>query len=197
MHEASDDIRRMIRERFAGIARAPEKEARFPVGPESARALGYDPELIELLPLSVTESFAGVGNPLSLGEIRPGQTVLDLGSGAGLDSVLAARRVGPTGRVIGVDLAEEMVEKARRNVRALALGNVEFLQGQIEDLPAGEDTFDVAISNGVLNLCPDKPGALAEIHRVLRPGGSLLLADMLLEDEVTLEEVARMGAWSD
>ena len=197
MHEANDDIRRMIRERFAGIARAPEKEARFPVGPESARALGYDRELIGLLPLSVTESFAGVGNPLSLGEIRPGQTVLDLGSGAGLDSVLAARRVGPTGRVIGVDLAEEMVEKARRNVRALALENVEFLHAQIEDLPVGEDAVDVSISNGVLNLCPDKPGALAEIYRVLRPGGSLLLADILLEDKVTLEEVARLGTWSD
>ncbi len=197
MHEASDDIRRMVRERFAGIALAPEKEARFPVGPDSARALGYDPELIELLSLSATESFAGVGNPLSLGEIRPGQTVLDLGSGAGLDSVLAARRVGPMGRVIGVDLAEEMVEKARRNVQGLALGNVEFVHGQIEDLPVGDDTVDVAISNGVFNLCSDKPGALAETYRALRPGGWLLMADILLEDEVTPDEVARLGTWSD
>jgi SAM-dependent methyltransferase len=197
MQEADEDIRAMVGDRFATIAITPKAETKFPVGPESAKALGYDPETIDRLPHSVTESFAGVGNPLSLGEIRTGQTVLDLGSGAGLDSILAARGVGATGKVMGVDLVEEMVKKARRNVQALGLDNVEFFHGPIEDLPVKVRLADVAISNGVFNLCPDKPKALAETYRALRPGGSFLMADILLEDHVTPEEVARLGTWSD
>jgi SAM-dependent methyltransferase len=197
MAETSEEIRAMIRERFARIATAPEREKKFPVGPQSAKTLGYDPEEIDRLPLSVTESFAGVGNPLSLGEIHPGQTVVDLGSGAGLDSFLAARRVGSTGKAIGVDLVEKMLHKARRNMEALATENVEFFHGLIEDLPLEDAVADIVISNGVFNLCPDKPKALAETYRVLRPGGRLLMADILLEDHVTPEEVARLGTWSD
>jgi SAM-dependent methyltransferase len=197
MAETSEEIRAMIRERFARIATAPEREKKFPVGPQSAKTLGYDPEEIDRLPLSVTESFAGVGNPLSLGEIHPGQTVVDLGSGAGLDSFLAARRVGSTGKAIGVDLVEKMLHKACRNMEALATENVEFFHGLIEDLPLEDAVADIVISNGVFNLCPDKPKALAETYRVLRPGGRLLLADILLEDHVTPEEVARLGTWSD
>ena len=138
-----------------------------------------------------------MGNPLSLGEVRPGETVLDLGSGAGLDSVLAARRAGPGGQVIGIDMTPEMVEKARRNVQAVGLSNVEFLNAPVEAIPLGDDTADVALCNGLFNLCPDKPGALAEVHRVLKPGGRFLIADILLEDRVTPGEVARKGAWSD
>jgi ubiquinone/menaquinone biosynthesis C-methylase UbiE len=145
----------------------------------------------------VTESFAGVGNPHSLGPVHPGETVLDLGSGAGLDSILTARQVGPSGRVIGIDMTPEMVEKARRNVQVLGLTNVEFHQAQVEDLPLEDETADVAICNGLFNLCPDKPKTLAEVYRVLKPGGRLLMADVLLEDRVTPEEVARKGAWSD
>ena len=146
---------------------------------------------------SVTESFAGVGSPLCLGDIRPGEAVLDLGSGAGLDCFLVAARVGSSGRVVGVDLTEEMVKKARENAIALGVRNVEFLCRPIEDLPLEDGVADVAISNGVFNLCPDKPRALAETARVLRPGGRLLMADILLEDRVTPEEVARLGTWSD
>jgi SAM-dependent methyltransferase len=197
MAETGAEIRAMVQERFSRIATAPEYEKKFPVGPQSAKILGYDPEEINRLPLSVTESFAGVGNPLSLGEIHPGQTLVDLGSGAGLDSILAARRVGGAGKVVGVDMVETMVEKARRNVEALGIGNVEFLHGMIEDLPLEDAVADIATSNGVFNLCPDKPKALAETYRVLRPGGWLLMADILLEDHVTPEEVARLGTWSD
>jgi SAM-dependent methyltransferase len=197
MAETGAEIRAMVRERFARIATAPEDEKKFPVGPLSAKTLGYDPEEIDRLPLSVTKSFAGVGNPLSLGEIHPGQTLVDLGSGAGLDSILAARRVGGTGKVVGVDLVEAMVEKARRNVEALGIENVEFLHGAIEDLPLEDAVADIAISNGVFNLCPEKPKALAETYRVLRPGGWLLMADILLEDHVTPEEVTQLGTWSD
>ncbi len=193
---AEDDVRGTVRARFARIATAPRREARR-IGPAVARELGYDAEAIAALPAAVTESFAGVGNPLSLGEVRPGETVLDLGSGAGLDSILAARKVGPAGRVIGIDLTPEMIDKARRNVRAAGLSNVEFQYAPVEELPLGDETADVAICNGLFNLCPDKPGAAAEVYRVLKPGGRLLLADVLLEDHVTPEEVARKGAWSE
>lgn len=197
MSESHEGIRASVRGRFATIAVTPACETKFPVGPESAKSLGYDSEAIDHLPVSVTESFAGVGHPLSLGEILPGETVLDLGSGAGLDCILAAARVGSSGRVFGVDLTEEMVEKARHNAAALGIGNIEFLCAEIEDLPLDDGGVHVAISNGVFNLCPDKPRALAETARVLRPEGRLLMADILLEDHVTPEEVARLGTWSD
>lgn len=191
-----NDIPAKVRKRFARIATAPHRDRR-PIGPAVAKALGYDPSVIVHLPAAVTESFAGVGNPLSLGPVEPGATVLDLGSGSGLDSILAARRVGPAGRVIGIDMTPAMVEKARRNVQALGLANITFHEAQVEDLPLDDDTADVAFCNGLFNLCPDKPKALAEVYRVLKPGGRLLMADILLEEHVTPEEVARKGTWSD
>ena len=197
MRQTPDAIRAMVRERFAKVARTPEREKKFPIGPASAKALGYDREELDRLPLSVTESFSGVGNPLSLGHIGPGQTVLDLGSGAGLDGILTARRVGSTGNVIGVDLTPEMPAKARRAVETLGLKNVAFLHAEIEGLPLPDGVVDVAISNGVFNLCADKPKVLAEVFRVLRFGGRLQMADILLHDDVTPEEVATKGAWSD
>jgi arsenite methyltransferase len=193
----AEDIHAAVKERFAAIARSPEHEQKFPVGPASAKKLGYDPQVIDALPSSVTESFCGVGNPLSLGELHPGQTVLDLGSGPGMDSLLAAKRVGPTGEVIGVDLCPEMVEKARCNADLLGLHNVEFVNAGIEKVPLPDNSVDLVISNGVFNLCPDKPAVLAEAFRALRPGGRLQMADILLEEGVTPEEVARKGSWSD
>jgi ubiquinone/menaquinone biosynthesis C-methylase UbiE len=184
-------------ERFSRIATAPEREQRFPVGPESAKRLGYDADEVEALPTSVTESFCGVGNPFSLGEPRPRQSVLDLGCGAGFDTILAARRVGPAGRAIGVDMTPGMIAKGRRNADALGLGNVGFLMGEIERLPLLDASVDLVISNGVFNLCPDKPAVLSEAFRVLRPGGRLQMADILLEPHVTPEEVASEGTWSN
>src|SRR5262245_9467937 len=197
MPEKAEEIRAAVEQRFAQVARSPDQERKFPVGPASAKKLGYDPPEIDSLPPSVTESFCGVGNQLGLGDVRPGQTVLDLGSGPGLDSLLAARRVGPTGKVVGVDLCPQMVEKARRNAGLLGLRNVEFVQAEIETLPLRDASVDVVISNGVFNLCPDKPGVLGEAFRVLRPGGRLQMADILLHDDVTPEEVAQKGEWSD
>jgi arsenite methyltransferase len=197
MPATAAEIRAAVGQRFAQVARSPEQERKFPVGPASAKKLGYDPQEIDALPPAVTESFCGVGNPLGRGEVRPGQTVLDLGSGPGVDSLLAARRVGPTGKVVGVDLCPEMVEKARRNASLLGLRNVEFLHAGIEKLPLSDGVVDVVTSNGVFNLCPDKPGVLAEAFRVLRPGGCLQMADILLHDDVTPEEVAHKGEWSD
>jgi arsenite methyltransferase len=197
MNPTSDEIQASVRERFARVAASPGLEKKFPVGPASARKLGYEPTEIDALPATVTESFCGVGNPLGLGEVLPGQTVLDLGSGPGLDSLLAARRVGPRGKVIGVDLCPQMVEKARRNAELLDLHNVEFVEAGIEKVPLPGGCVDVVISNGVLNLCPDKPAVLKEVFRVLRPGGRLQMADILLHEDVTPEEVTRLGEWSD
>jgi SAM-dependent methyltransferase len=197
MPTAAEEIRAAVGQRFAQVARSPDQERRFPVGPSSAKKLGYDPQGIDALLPSVTESFCGVGNPLGLGEVGPGQAVLDLGSGPGMDSLLAARRVGPTGKVVGVDLCPEMVEKARRNASLLGLRNADFVTSGIEKLPQPDGSVDVVISNGVFNLCPDKPGVLAEAFRVLRPGGRLQMADILLHDGVAPEEVAHKGEWSD
>jgi arsenite methyltransferase len=197
MSEAPDQIKATIQERFIRVALAPAEEQRFPVGPESAGRIGYDAAEIGALPPRATESFAGVGNPLALGEWRAGEVVLDLGCGAGMDSLLAARRVGPAGRVIGVDMTGPMVEKARANALAAGVGNAEFHHGEADHLPVADESVDVVISNGVFNLCRDKPAVLAEVFRVLRPGGRLQMADILLREDVTPEQVATRGEWSD
>jgi len=196
MNASPEEIRASIRERYARLARSPGSEQGFPVGPKSAKALGYPANEIDELPGSATASFAGVGNPFSLGEIELGQTVLDLGCGAGMDSILAARKVGPSGKVIGVDATEEMIVKAKRNAEESNLTNVEFHHGEAEFLPAASETVDTVISNGVFNLCLDKPRVLREVFRVLRPRGRLFMADMILEDHVTPEKVQLMGSWS-
>jgi arsenite methyltransferase len=196
MDESPETIRDSIKERYARLARSPGAEEGYPVGPKSAKKLGYPADEIDALPDSAAESFAGVGNPLSLGEIGPGQTVLDLGCGAGLDSILAARKVGPSGKVIGVDATEEMIAKAKRNANGLNLTNVEFHLGDVESLPVADETVDTVISNGVFNLCLDKPRVLREAYRVLRAGGRFFMADMILEEHVTPEKVRLIGSWS-
>jgi arsenite methyltransferase len=198
-HDTShpDDLRASIIDRFSRIATAPDQERKFPVGPESARRLGYDASVIDSLPPTLTESFCGVGNPFTLGEPQPGQVVLDLGCGAGFDTLLAARKVHPDGKVIGIDMTPEMLAKACQNASLLGVTIVEFLRGQIESLPLPDASVDLVISNGVFNLCPDKPRVLSEAFRVLRQGGRLQMADILLEPHVTPEEAASKGTWSD
>jgi ubiquinone/menaquinone biosynthesis C-methylase UbiE len=184
-------------DRFRRVAAAPDLERKFPIGPASAKRLGYDAAEVDALPASVTESFCGVGNPISLGEPQPGQTVLDLGCGAGFDTLLAAQRVGTSGEIIGVDMTPEMIAKARCAAESLGVMNIEFLLGEIEALPLADSSVDLAISNGVFNLCPDKPRVLSEIFRVLKTGGRLQMADILLEPHVTPEAVASKCSWSD
>jgi len=190
-------LRASVIERFGRLAVAPEQERKFPVGPDSAKRLGYEVAVIDALPLALTESFCGVGNPFSLGEPSRGHTVLDLGCGAGFDTLLGTLRISPSGRAIGIDLTLEMVAKARVNAALLGIANVQFLRGEIERLPLPDSSADLVISNGVLNLCPHKPTILAEVNRVLKPGGRLQMADILLEPRVTPEEAASKGTWSD
>lgn len=197
MPETSTDVRETVRRRFGLVATSPQEETVFPIGPENAKALGYDRQEIDRLPRSATESFVGVTNVLQLGEILPGQTVVDLGCGAGLDCLLAARNVGPEGKAIGIDMTKEMIDKARRSADELGIDNVEFLHGDLEDLPLLDGVADVVISNGVFNLCPDKPKALAETYRILRPGGRFQIADVFLDDRATPEDVAQKGDWCE
>jgi SAM-dependent methyltransferase len=198
-HDTSqpEDLRASVIDHFSRIATEPEQERKFPVGPESARRLGYDDAEVDDLPASLTESFCGVGNPFALGEPHSGHVVLDLGCGAGFDTLLAARKVRPNGRVIGIDMTPEMLAKACHNAFLLGVRNVEFLLGEIESLPLTDASVDLVISNGVFNVCPEKPRVLGEVFRVLKPGGRLQMADILLEPHVTPEEVARKGSWSD
>jgi SAM-dependent methyltransferase len=190
-------LRSAVIDRFRSVATAPVQERKFPIGPASAKSLGYDAAEVDALPDSVTESFCGVGNPFSLGEPLPGQTVLDLGCGAGFDALLAAQRVGTSGKVIGVDMTPEMIDKARSNGDNLGLMNVEFVLGEIGALPLADCFVDLVISNGVFNLCLDKTRVVSDVFCVLKPGGRLQMADILLEPHVTPEEVASKGSWSD
>jgi len=158
--------------------------------------LGYGQALLDGIPESTIESFAGTGNPFSLGALHPGERVVDVGSGAGLDSLIAARMVGPTGRVIGVDMTLAMLRKARASAYDVQLDNVEFREGLAEALPIEEGWADVVISNGVLNLVPDKLAALAEMERVLRPGGRLQIADIVVQKPVPDSAKDNVALWT-
>jgi arsenite methyltransferase len=164
-------LRVAIREEYAEVASHPDKGFHFHTGRPLARMLEYADEWLIGIPEPSIESFAGTGNPFSLGELRPGERVVDVGCGAGIDSLIAAKKIGPDGRVIGVDMTPYMLEKARRAAVEAELENVEFKEGYAEALPVEDGWADVVISNGVLNLMPDKSAALEEMSRVLKPGG--------------------------
>ena len=189
-------LRAAIRDEYAEVAACPLKGFHFHTGRFLAARLGYPAERVDPLPEPVVESFAGVGNPFSWGDLNPGETVVDLGAGAGFDALQAAAMVGPAGRVTGVDMTPAMVEKARRNARLLGLGNAEFREGYLEALPVEDGTVDVVISNGVINLCPDKAAVLAQAHRALKPGGRLQVADIVVARPVPEGAKADIALWT-
>jgi ubiquinone/menaquinone biosynthesis C-methylase UbiE len=158
--------------------------------------LGYAPSVVDALPDEAVESFAGVGNPFSLREVKAGERVVDLGSGAGFDCFIAAGKVGPQGHVVGIDMTEEMLTKSRRTAHAMGLTNVEFREGIIEELPVEDSWADVVISNGVINLCADKQRAFLEIRRVLKSGGHLQFADIANGKPVPESAVANIDLWT-
>jgi arsenite methyltransferase len=188
------EIREGIAEKYRKVAVSPEGLFKYPTGEESAKGLGYPPDLITAVPRPIRERFVGVGNPFSLGSIHRGEVVLDLGCGAGFDAFVAAQFVGPGGRVVGVDLSPEMLAVARAALAEAGFPQIEFSDASIEALPFPDASFDVALSNGVLNLVPDKPAALGEIFRVLRPGGRLQACDIgLVGDRLPTDK----ACWSD
>jgi arsenite methyltransferase len=191
-----DELRAAIRAEYAAVAREPERGFHFHTGYRLAAILGYPHEWIERVPRGAVLSMAGTGNPLGLGAVHPGERIVDCGSGAGVDALIAARLVGPEGRVIGVDMTPEMIAKARANAAETGLTNVEFREGTLEELPIDDRWADAVISNGVLNLVPDKAAALAEMYRVLRPGGRLQLADIVLGRPVSEASKQDVGLWT-
>lgn len=173
-------IQRAVRDMYAAVAAEPRRRFHFPTGRPACERLGYPAEWLAALPERALESFAGVGFPFAAGVIREGDEVLDVGSGSGTDALICARLVGPRGRVYALDMTEPMRAKLRSTAEAAGLGNIEVLEGDAEAIPLAEASVDVVTTNGVLNLVPDKARAIAEIHRVLRPGGRLQIADITL-----------------
>lgn len=191
-----ESLRAAIRAEYTSVAEHPEQGFHFHTGARLAAILGYPEAWIAALPPSAVESMAGTGNPFALGELLPGERVVDCGSGSGADSLIAARMVGPSGLVIGVDMTPEMLAKARRNAEAASLVNVEFREGVLEALPVPDEWADVVISNGVLNLVPDKALALAECFRVLRKRGRIQLADIVLDRPVPGGSKSDVSLWT-
>ena len=190
-----ESLRRAIQLEYAEVADHPELGFHFLVGRPLAAILGYDSAWLAEIPELSIESFAGTGNPFSLGPLEPGEKVVDVGCGAGIDSLIAAAMVGPAGRVIGVDMTTAMLAKARRAATEAGRDNVDFRESTAEALPVEDGWADVVISNGVLNLMPDKGVGLAEMARVLKPGGRLQIGDILIQHPVPESARKQIDLW--
>ena len=191
-----ESLRAAIQEEYQLAALEPQRGFHFHTGRRLARLLGYQDEWLAGVPEASIESFAGTGNPFSLGALKPGEKVVDVGSGAGIDSLIAAGMVAPGGRVVGVDMTPAMLEKARRAAREAGIDNLEFRKGYAEDLPVEDGWADVVISNGVLNLVPNKSAALQEVARVLRPEGRLQIGDILVQKAVPESARRKIELWT-
>lgn len=192
-----DALRASVREKYRQVALHPDGAFHFHTGRPLAARLGYDADLVDPLPDRAVESFAGVANPFSLRPVGRGDCVVDIGSGGGFDCFVAAGLVGPRGHVVGVDMTSEMLAKARGTASSLGLDHVEFREGIAEELPVDDESADLVISNGVLNLVADKASVFAEIHRVLRPGGRLQFADIAVGKQVPDQARCDIDLWTD
>jgi SAM-dependent methyltransferase len=189
-------LREEIRKTYDDVASGGDQDFIFPTGRTWARELGYPEPELSRVPDATAESFAGVANHWLLGRIDPGSVVLDLGCGAGTDLLIAAQMTGPSGRAIGVDMTASMLDRARASAREMGLDNVELRESLIEELPVDDASVDVVISNGVIDLVPDKEAVFDEIDRVLRPGGRLQVADVVVHHEVSEDARARIDLWT-
>lgn len=190
------ELRAAVREHYAEVAEDPVNgDFHFHTGRAATTRLGYAEELYEGLPEACIEAFAGVANPFAWGLPRPGERVVDVGSGGGFDAMIAARAVGDEGAVVGVDMTPAMLERARRNAEAAGITNIDFREGFAEEMPVPDGWADVVISNGVLNLVPDKVAAYEEVVRVLRPGGRIQIADVCVEVEVPRDARSDIDLW--
>jgi SAM-dependent methyltransferase len=189
-------LKAAIAETYTAVSREPQRAFIFPTGRQWAADLDYPRDLLARVPDAACQSFAGVANPFSLGSLQPGERVLDLGSGAGTDSLVAAQMVGPDGSVTGIDMTPDMLERARSAAREMGVANVTFVEGEAEGLPFDDASFDVVISNGVVDLIPDKDAVFAELHRVLEPGGRIQLADVTIQRPVSEEGRRNIDLWT-
>jgi SAM-dependent methyltransferase len=185
-----------IKKTYARVSEQPEEDFIFPTGRAWAEDLDYPRDLLARVPEIAAESFAGVANPFSLGRLEPGEVVLDVGSGAGNDSLVAAQMVGPDGSVTGIDMTPEMLSKARAAAAEMGVTNVWFVAGEAEALPFENESFDVVISNGVIDLTPDKDAVFSEINRVLRSGGRIQIADITIQNPVSEEGRRKIDLWT-
>jgi arsenite methyltransferase len=191
-----DTLRAQVQDKYRDVALDPHGAHHFHTGRPLAARLGYDQSVVDALPDRAVESFAGVGNPFSLRRLETGERVVDVGSGAGFDSFIAAGQVGPTGQVVGIDMTREMLDKSRATAAQLELAHVEFREGLAEAMPIDSGWADAVVSNGVINLCADKQAVFAEIFRVLRPGGVLQFADIANGQPVPLEAMRDIDLWT-
>ncbi len=185
-----------IKKTYARVSHEPEEDFIFPTGRGWILDLGYPPDLVERVPETAAESFAGVANPFALGTLEQGEAVLDIGSGAGSDSLVASQMVGPEGSVTGIDMTPEMLAKARSAAAEMGATNVAFVAGEAEALPFEDESFDVVISNGVIDLTPDKDAVFSEINRVLHPGGRIQIADVTIQNPVSEEGRRKIDLWT-
>jgi arsenite methyltransferase len=192
----AETLREEVRNKYRDVAIDPGGSFHFHTGRYLAARLCYDRAVVDALPERAVESFAGVANPFSLQALRPGERVVDVGAGGGFDSFVAAQQVGPSGRVVGVDMTEEMLAKARGTTAMLGWEQVEFRYGLAEHLPVEDGWADAVISNGVINLCADKRAVFDEIYRVLRPGGRLQFADIANGRPVPDAAIENVDLWT-
>jgi SAM-dependent methyltransferase len=190
-------ILKAVSDMYTDVAQHPDKTFHFPTGRLACLFVGYPAAQLDLVPATAVESFAGVGYPFAAGVIRKGDIVLDIGSGAGTDTLISSMLTGSGGKVCGLDMTQAMLEKLRRNVVAMNAANVEVIEGNAEEIPLGDAAVDVVTSNGVLNLVPDKPRAFAEIARVLKPGGRLQISDIALAKPVSEKARADPKLWAE
>jgi SAM-dependent methyltransferase len=190
-------IQDAVREKYAQVSKSASGKFNYPTGRDGAIQQGYDPAIIQSMTEELIESFCGVGNPFKLGAIKSGETVLDVGCGAGFDLIVASRMVGQDGKVCGIDLTPEMAEKAKRNLKQYGVQSYNIQIAGAESIPYPDNIFDVIISNGVLNLSPLKEKSFREIYRVLRPNGRLQFADIVLKQDCGGAMCSTLEAWSN
>lgn len=192
-----NEVEQAVQEMYEEVASSPNNEFHFPTGRKSCLNLGYPGEELDAIPDSAVKSFAGVGYPFLADVIEPGDTVVDIGSGSGVDVLLAALKTGPDGRVWGIDITLAMIRKARENIEKAGAENIRIVEGQAIDIPIDDAAADVVSSNGVINLVPDKERAFKEIYRILKPGGRIQISDIVLSKPVSEESKANAQLWAE